>query len=328
MFKKLGGVMKSKFFCLIAALTMGFAMPAYAVEACNDEMGHVGEKKTVQGKEAEHLRGYIGSTGFDYEVWFAEGSGSMTYWDNGTFSAEWNGTDDFLARVGLKYSEAKTFDKFGDFSADFKFIKSGSANYSNIGVYGRTENPAVEYYIVDDWFSAPSEDFLGEKVGEFVVDGDTYDIWKIRRNTQPTIQGDMSFWQVVSVRRNARQCGHIDITAHFKKWEELGIKLGVMNEVKMLAEAGGKASGKIDFTYFSVNESAASSPEQLSVILETAKPLFKSGITQVFDIQGRYLGTVELKSGVSLDEVVSVKFQQPGKYLLKQNGNSKIVTVK
>ena len=319
--------MKRKVLCLIAALTMGSAMSAYAVDACNDEMGHVGEKKTVQGAETKSVKGDLGSSGFDYEVWHYKGNSSLTYWDNGTFSVEWNGVDDLVTRVGLKYGNAKTFDKYGDFSADFKFTKSGSAGYSYIGVYGRTENPAVEYYIVDDWFSTPSEEYLGEKVGEFVVDGDTYDIWKSLRNTQPMIQGDKSFLQVVSLRRNARQCGHIDITAHFKKWEEFGVKMGVFDEVKMLVEAGTPTSGSVDFTYFSVNESGVSNPEEKMDIPVAAKPLFESGVSQVFDMQGRYLGMVKLNPGVSLDEVVAAKFKQPGRFLLKQGNSAKIVTV-
>ena len=280
---------------LIVASAMGLAMSAYAADACKDEMGHQGEKKKVQGKEAEYLKGSIGDTGYNYEVWYGGGSASMTYWDNGTFTAEWSGPYSFIARVGLAYSEAKTYERFGNFSADFKFTKSGTADYSNIGVFGRMELPAVEFYIVDDWFTPLTEDYLGEKVGEFVVDGDTYDVWKSHRNTQPTIKGDMSYWQVVSLRRNARQCGHIDITAHFKKWEELGIKLGEFNEVMMIAEAGGNATGSIDFTYFSMNESSPSSPEPPTAIPLATKPSFKLGPSPIFNALGRNLGTADDK---------------------------------
>ena len=319
--------MHGKLARLILAAAMGVAVSAYAADACKDEMGHQGEKKKVQGKEAEYLKGSISDTGYNYEVWYGGGTGSMTYWDNGTFTAEWNGPYDYIARVGLAYSEAKTFDKFGIFSADFKFTKSGTADYSNIGVFGRMELPAVEFYIVDDWFTPPTEDYLGEKVGEFFVDGDTYDVWKIRRNTQPTIKGDVSYWQVVSLRRTPRQCGHIDITAHFKKWEELGIKLGEFNEVMMIVEVGGNAKGSIDFTYFRMNETVSSNPEPPTAI-PVAKRSFKSDDAQIFDMQGRYLGTVALAPGASLDEIVFDKLKQSGKFLLKQGGAVNVVTVK
>ena len=334
--------MKYKVIILIAILTMG--MSAYAADACTDEMGHQGDKRTIQENKIETVKGGAGTPAIDYEVWLQDGNGSLSYWTNGTFSAEWNGSNDFIARVGLKYDEPKTYDKFGDFSADFKFVKSGNAGYSYIGIYGRMENPAVEYYIADDWFSKPAAENLGTKIDEYELDGDTYELWQERRNTQPTIRGDMSFLQVVSVRKNARQCGHIDITAHFKKWEELGVKLGVLNEMKMLVEAGGESTGKIDFTYFKITETERSSDSQessssnaealeSSSSSETSKlammalPSFVSGTVQVFDMQGRYLGAVEMLSGESLGKAVAEKYQNPGRYLLKQNGSVKMVTV-
>ena len=318
--------MENKVISLIPVFVMGLAMSAFAADACTDEMGHQGDKRTIQENKTETVKGSAGTPAVDYEAWLQDGKGSLTYWTNGTFAAEWNGSNDFIARVGLKYDEAKTYDKFGAFSADFKFTKSGNAGYSYIGVYGRMEKPAVEYYIVDDWFSKPAAENLGTKTGEYELDGDTYELWQVRRNTQPTIQGDMSFLQVTGVRKNARQCGHIDITAHFKKWEELGVKLGELNEMKMLVEAGGESTGNIDFTYFSINETAPSNPEGTTALRIPASSLFKAGVSQVFDMQGRYLGPVELKPGASLKEVLADKFQKPGKYLLKQNGSVKVVT--
>ena len=316
----------NKVISLVSVFTMGFALSAYAADVCTDEMGHQGDKRTIQENKIETVKGSAGTPAIDYEAWLQDGKGSLTYWTNGTFAAEWNGSNDFIVRVGLKYDDAKTYDKFGNFSADFKFTKSGNAGYSYIGVYGRMENPAVEYYIADDWFSKPAAENLGTKIDEYELDGDTYELWQERRNTQPTIRGDMSFLQVVSVRKNARQCGHIDITAHFKKWEELGVKLGELNEMKMLVEAGGESTGKIDFTYFSINETAPSNPEGTTALRIPAPSLFKSGVSQVFDVQGRYLGFVEVKPGVSLKETVANKVQRPGKYLLKQGGSVRIVS--
>lgn len=244
------------------------AVSAYAADACNDEMGHVGEGKKVNGTGTESAKGDVGSSGFQYELWHSEGSGSLTYYDNGTFSAEWKDSRDFIARVGLRYAESKNFDEFGDFSADFKFTKSGSADFSYIGVYGWTDNPRAEYFILEDWFSAPNPEYLGEKKGEITVDGDAYDIY-IFQDNKLYVQGNINYPTFYSVRRTPRQCGHIDITAHFKKWKELGLNLGKMNEITMIAEAGNVASGatdftgssgKVDFTYFNVTESKSSSP--------------------------------------------------------------------
>lgn len=347
----------------------------------------------------------------------------MTYYNDGTFSAEWNGSNDFLARVGLKYNSTQTHDQIGYFTADYKFTKSGNASYSYIGIYGWTENPLVEYYIVDDWFTKPSPQYLGTKKGEITVDGDTYDIYTFTRVNQPSIKGTSTFPQFFSVRRNARQCGHIDITAHFKKWGEVGLNLGKMYEVKVLAEAGGGATGKIDFTYFNITskgspsgsetavtpKSSASthhsstsihpsssshrsshlvssssrtgshhrsssskakvssssrdfwgsvvassssitilSPISSSSVAPVIVPISSSSgniigsidalpdvspvpmgtsVLQVFDVQGKYLGKVELRDGTSLNDAVFMKLGKTGVYMVKYDGKVKMLSV-
>ena len=251
---------------LFFGIAIGMATPAFA-DACSEQGGHSGNGTTTRGQNNSSVTGNIGSSGYHYEIWYQGGNNSMTYYNDGTFSAEWNGSNDFLARVGFKYNSTQTHDQIGYFTADYKFTKSGSAAYSYIGIYGWTQNPLVEYYIVDDWFTKPSTSYLGTKKGEITVDGDTYDIYTYTRVNQPSIEGTSTFPQFFSVRRNARQCGHIDITAHFKKWNEVGLKLGKMYEVKVLAEAGGGATGKIDFTYFKMSNkgSPSGSEEQAQV---------------------------------------------------------------
>lgn len=341
------------------------AVSAYAADACNDEMGHVGEGKKVIGTGSESAKGDVGNSGFQYELWHSEGSGSLTYYDNGTFSAEWSGSQDFIARVGLRYAESKNFDEFGDFSADFKFTKSGSADFSYIGVYGWTDNPRADYFIVEDWFSEPNPEYLGEKKGEITVDGDTYDIYSFKQN-KLYVQGDVNYPTFYSVRRTPRQCGHIDITAHFKKWTELGLNLGKMNEVMMVAEAG-NGSATIDFTYFNVTESEPSSPAPLSssavpesssavptsfdAVVESSssvsqelKPAAKSSesttalpqITRisssdrslvVFDMQGRVLGKVTVPAGVAVNSAIFAKFGKSGIYMVQSDGVLKVFSV-
>ena len=251
---------------LFFGIAIGMATPAFA-DACSEQGGHSGNGTTTRGQNNSSVTGNIGNSGYHYEIWYQGGNNSMTYYNDGTFSAEWNGSNDFLARVGFKYNSTQTHDQIGYFTADYKFTKSGNASYSYIGIYGWTQNPLVEYYIVDDWFTKPSTSYLGTKKGEITVDGDTYDIYTYTRVNQPSIEGTSTFPQFFSVRRNARQCGHIDITAHFKKWGEVGLKLGKMYEVKVLAEAGGGATGKIDFTYFKMSNkgSPSGSEEQAQV---------------------------------------------------------------
>jgi hypothetical protein len=188
--------------------------------------------------------------GYHYELWH-DGGGSMkmtVFGVGAAFKAEWNNAGDFLARVGLKWDSTKTHDQYGTISADYAFTKTGSGGgYSFIGIYGWTKSPLIEYYIVEDWFGNGPPTGGGEKVGSFDVDGGTYNIYKFQRVSKPSIEGTSTFWQFFSVRQKARQCGHISISEHFKKWGSLSLTLGKMYEAKILVEAGG-GSGSFDLT--------------------------------------------------------------------------------
>lgn len=266
-------------------VALGFAASVYAADACTDEMGHVGQGTTLQKSDEVRQTGDIGNSGYHYELWFQYGNGSMTYYDNGTFSAKWKGTNEFLVRVGRVYDGSKTFDQYGNFSADFKLSKTGTAEYSYIGIHGYTENPLVEFFIVEDWFSVPDPQYLGEKKGEFEVDGETYDVYTFIQNNHVSAQGNKSYPMFYSVRRTARQCGHVDITAHFKKWDELGLKLGNISEIKMLAEAGGNASVEVDFTYVNIAEADAS----ITAMPLPARRSVTDRNVKFFDLQGRHM---------------------------------------
>ena len=397
----LGKNMFSKTAKALVLLTFGLlSTNALAdIDACKDEMGHEGSGKTDRGSDNNSVTGNVGSTPYHYEIWYQGGNNVMTYYDNGTYKASWSGTNDFLARVGFKYNEDKTYEQLGPIDAYFKWNKQGSAGgYNYIGVYGWTVNPLVEYYIVDDWFNKPGANLLGQKKGEFEVDGDVYEIWLNRRYNAPSIKGNSDFPQYFSVRKSNRSCGHIDVTAHFKKWEELGLKMGKMYEAKLLVEAGGGA-GSFDVTYFkmtdaahplstpevsssSKEESSSSSKIESSSSVESPKSsasetkssssvvspesssseekssssaelkLSSSEVESsssdeasvigslrniltdnseslffVFDMQGRYLGTVEYKLGLNLEQVLLEKFCKSGVYLVRRGKANRIVRV-
>ena len=57
------------------------------------------------------------------------------------------------------------------------------------------------------------------------------------------------------------------------------------------------------------------------------KSFVMAGKAQVFDMQGKFLGSVELKSGASLKEIVADKFQRSGRYLLRQGAAVKVISV-
>ena len=148
------------------AFMLGLATSAFAADACNDNMGHSGNGTQVSGNKV----GSIGGTPWGYEQWYQGGNASMTYYSNGTFKANWSGSSDYLTRVGYQYNGNGIDHKSKNFAVDYKYTTTGSAQYGYIGVYGWTKNPETEYYIVDDWYSKPSENYVGEKFGEITVD--------------------------------------------------------------------------------------------------------------------------------------------------------------
>ncbi|HYQ04158.1 MAG TPA: glycoside hydrolase family 11 protein [Polyangiaceae bacterium] len=205
-------------------------------------------------KYCSNSTGNVGSK-YSYELW-AEGNGSgcMTVFNkDANFSANWSGVEDFLARIGLTFDRTKTPDQIGTLSADFAESKTGNTGLVYVGIYGWTVDPLREYYILDDWGSTKpagtaSDGTPRDSVGTITVDGEVYDVWKKTRTNKPAITGDnMTFDQYFSIRRTARQCGHISISEHFTKWIGLGLKLGKLVESKLLLEAQ-DSTGTIDFT--------------------------------------------------------------------------------
>jgi hypothetical protein len=187
-----------------------------------------------------------------WTIWSSGGGGCLiTYGSTAAFSATWNNSGDFLARVGLNLGSNKTYDQFATIAADFAETKSGSGvPYSSIGVYGWSVSPLVEWYVTEDSYNGLGTS--GTKKGTFTIDGEgTYNVYQRMQNNQPSIQGTASFPQFISVRTAARTCGHISLSKHFDAWKSFGMTLGKMEEAKVLVEAGG-GSGRIDFTTASV----------------------------------------------------------------------------
>jgi len=191
----------------------------------------------------------VAGGGYSYQLWSNQtGTGSMTVYDQqAQFSAKWSNVGDFLARVGLGWNSTQSYTALSPIAADFAETKTGTAGaFSYIGIYGWSENPLHEYYIVDDWFG--NRPTPGTMMGTFTVDGGTYDIMTHTQVNQPAITGgNATFVQFWSVRTTARDCGHISISEHFAEWASLGMTLGNMEEARILVEVGG-GNGTIDFT--------------------------------------------------------------------------------
>lgn len=201
---------------------------------------------------------------YDYEFWTdSDAKGSITLGDKGTFSCTWENTvpgkGNFLARSGKKIKPERLHAEVGTISVDYK-----AKTYSPVGngvsylcVYGWTKAdttsgaPLVEYYIVDNWgaYNRPVQDWekTRQKKGEFTVDGETYEVFTSTRTNQPSIEGNTTFQQYWSVNKARRKSGKISVSEHFKKWEELGMKLGKLYEVSLCVE-GYNIKGSAEIT--------------------------------------------------------------------------------
>jgi len=242
--------MRSSKISLIFAIAA--ASVANAQSFCSNSK-HSGQSVKITSNKV----GDIGGIG--YELWADSGNNSATFYEDGSFSCSFQSAKDYLCRSGLSFDSTKTHEELGHMYADFKLVKQNIQNcdYSYVGVYGWSRKPLVEYYVVDNWLSQwRPGDWVGEKKhGDFTIDGAKYTVYENTR-TGPSIDGDnTTFKQFFSIRQEPRDCGKIDITAHFKQWEKLGMKLGVMHEAKVLGEAGSVnsgTSGTADFPYAKV----------------------------------------------------------------------------
>ncbi|KAG4081470.1 hypothetical protein H8356DRAFT_1300325 [Neocallimastix lanati (nom. inval.)] len=239
-------------FLKLLPITLGTAsLVAGASDFCSNAR-HSGESVKVTSNKVGNIKG-IG-----YELWADSGNNSATFYEDGSFSCSFSRAKDYLCRSGLSFDSTKTHDQIGHIYADFKLVKQNIQNvdYSYVGIYGWTRNPLVEFYVVDNWLSQwrPGDWVGNKKHGDFVIDGATYTVYENTRYG-PSIDGDTNFKQFFSIRQQARDCGTIDITAHFQQWEKLGMKLGKMHEAKVLGEAGSNGqgtSGTADFPYAKV----------------------------------------------------------------------------
>ena len=199
-----------------------------------------------------------------------------------------------------------------------------------------------------------------KKHGVFKIDGADYTVYEGDR-TSYSIDGDGKYFkQYFSVRTSKRDCGTIDITAHFKKWEELGMKMGKMHEAKILGEAGNsngaQARGEYDFPYAKVYIEGASSssvaassssvarssssvasssstvvPESSSSA-SSAIPVIRSATNAdntllVFDAQGKFLSSFETENEGALTAAIKARFRS-GVYLVKLGGTIRSISVK
>jgi hypothetical protein len=190
------------------------------------------------------------AAGLSWSIWTNSGPGTITTFGVPAFSASWNNSGDFLARIGLQFGNSgKAVSALGTVTAQYTETKTGSAGgYSYVGIYGWSVNPCIEWYIVDDSFNNLPFNPGGTSKGTVTIDGGTYNV--IQRNTTGTGGnrcGNVTNWdQFYSIRTSKKSCGTITISDHFKAWSAAGLTLGNVLEASILIEAGG-GTGSISF---------------------------------------------------------------------------------
>lgn len=238
-----------KRFCLLLLF-----IPLLFITACASKSGASGtEKKAASGFTiSSNDRGT--EDGYDYEFWKnSNAEGKMTIKDAGTFNCEWssNGSgSNILFRMGKRFGNSRTHKQVGDISITY------AANYSPEGtsylsIYGWTQNPLIEYYVVDNYYGSYHPGRAGTFKGEFTIKGEgTYEVYTREMKQQPAIAGpgNYNFTQYISVRTEKRSSGKISVSKHFNEWEKLGLDMsGKLFEAMMKVEGYG-SSGSAEIT--------------------------------------------------------------------------------
>ncbi len=196
---------------------------------------------------------YNNATGYEgnyaYELWKDYGSTSMTLKGNGLFECWWQNIGNALFRKGVKWDCTKTYSQLGNITVNYGVDYQPNGN-SYLCVYGWCRNPLVEYYIVDSWgtWRPPG----ANSKGTIYVDGAAYDVYETTRVNQPSIDGNTTFQQYWSVRQQKRTSGTISVTEHFKAWERMGMRMGLMYEAALTVE-GYQSSGWADVYKFDIS---------------------------------------------------------------------------
>lgn len=206
------------------------------------------EAAMPSGGQMRSGNGTGGEGNLAWEIWSNTGQGELTTYDVPAFVATWNNSGGYLGRLGFEWGgfgdDPVPHDQRGTITAQFVSRRTGSAGgYSYVGMYGWTNNPCVEWYIVDDSYNnMPINPGNTTNEGEVEIDGGTYIMYsRPTTGTGGSRCSGVSDWiQYYSVRRTARACGVISLSEHFLAWESLGMTMsGELLEAKILVEVGG-----------------------------------------------------------------------------------------
>ncbi|KAJ0384019.1 hypothetical protein COL922a_009280 [Colletotrichum nupharicola] len=133
--------------------------------------------------------------GYYYSRW-TDGGSQVTYTNGagGSYSVNWGGGGgNFVGGKGWNPGGSKTIEYSGTYNPN---------RNSYLAVYGWTQNPLIEYYIIESYGTYNPASGATKK-GSLTSGGGTYDIYVSTRVQQPSIEGTATFQQYWSICRLA-----------------------------------------------------------------------------------------------------------------------------
>lgn len=215
----------------------------------------------TSGAQQHSGNGTGGSGNLAWEIWSNTGRGELTTYSVPAFSAIWNEAGGYLGRLGFEWGGFRDtptpYETHGTINAYFVANRTGTAGgYSYIGMYGWSNSPCVEWYVVEDSYgNLPFNPGGTTNKGEVDIDGGTYIMYtRLTTGTGGSrCSGENEWIQYYSMRKTRRNCGQISLTEHFDAWKALDMPMGNLLEAKIIVEVGG-GTGRVDLPVANVTK--------------------------------------------------------------------------